>query len=448
MPGPGHYRHYSWEHSYFSGKTRSYLRYKQRMGGLETGFEDVLATQDLIMGLLIPRSGSNTVPQLEAPDGTWIQDTAEIIDFCESAHPSPPVLPGPSRPRQDLASYLVELLADEWMVVHGFWERWHFSLEGDWPCHLRFNEQQWGAILNPNADGEARRASAGQFFELAFGISQPHPDPRGVYAGLLQLGCDANTESAWEASSLRILKRLEEHFSVHDFTLGGLPALGDFGLMAPLYAHLFRDAVPGGALALHFPLVTEWVERTNGNNALNARTYDQKLYSLDENSKLVPRPATSDGGAWLDADKVPATLLPLLAIFFEEMWPVLRDSIRTLSAYIASDAHVAGAELPGKTFTASPGFEHLQTGEGALTQDFQIGGSSGRRMVTAYHAWRLQRVARALNSYDTQGREAVADMLSTFPDGLELLELDGMLGGCPIRKEGGQLFSQAPRSTT
>ena len=441
MPGPGRYRHYSWEHSYFSGKTRSYLRYKQRMGGLEVGFEDVLATQDLIMGLLLPRSGSNTIPQLEAPDGTWVHDTAEIIDFCEAAHPSPPVLPGPSRPRQNIASLLVELLADEWMVVHGFWERWHFSLEGDWPNHLHSNEQQWGAILNPDADGADRREAASQFFELAFGISQPDVDPRGVYAGLLHLGCDPEMESAWDASNLRILKRLEEHFSKHDFTLGGQPALGDFGLMAPLYAHLFRDAVPGGALAIHFPLVTEWVERTNGNNALNARTYDQKLYSLDEKSELVARPATSDGGAWLGSDQVPSTLLPLLGIFFEEMWPALRDSMRTLTAFIASEAHSPGGELPGKTFIATPGFENLQTGEGALTHTFRLGGRQGRRMVTAHHAWRLQRIAAALNACDDQGREVLADMLSAFPDGLELLELDKILSGCKVVKEGGRLFS-------
>ena len=41
------YRLFSWEHSYFSGKVRAYLRYKQRMGGLKPGFEDILATNEL-----------------------------------------------------------------------------------------------------------------------------------------------------------------------------------------------------------------------------------------------------------------------------------------------------------------------------------------------------------------------------------------------------------------
>ena len=54
------YRLYSWEHSYFSGKARAYLRFKERQGALGPGFEDVLATPDLIAGLLTPRSGSGT----------------------------------------------------------------------------------------------------------------------------------------------------------------------------------------------------------------------------------------------------------------------------------------------------------------------------------------------------------------------------------------------------
>ena len=36
------YRLFSWELSYFSGKARAYLRYKERMGDLGEGFEDVL----------------------------------------------------------------------------------------------------------------------------------------------------------------------------------------------------------------------------------------------------------------------------------------------------------------------------------------------------------------------------------------------------------------------
>ena len=154
------YRLFSWEHSYFSGKIRAYLRFKDRMGDLGPGFEDILATPELIAGLLTPRTGSGAVPQMEAPDGTWVQDSSEIIDFCEAAHRKVPVVPDPENsPRHCLAAYLVELLADEWMVVPGFWERWYFSEPGHGLNHLGFNEQQWGAVIAAGADGVSRRAA-------------------------------------------------------------------------------------------------------------------------------------------------------------------------------------------------------------------------------------------------------------------------------------------------
>ena len=108
------YRLFSWEHSYFSGKVRAYLRYKQRSGGLGPGFEDVLATPELIRGLLIPRSGSPAVPQLELPDGRWVQDSSEIIDVCEAAHPEPAVVPGAAAPRQRLVAYQTRNLPHRW----------------------------------------------------------------------------------------------------------------------------------------------------------------------------------------------------------------------------------------------------------------------------------------------------------------------------------------------
>jgi glutathione S-transferase len=438
------YRLFSWEHSYFSGKVRAYLRFKQQQGALGPGFEDVLATPELIQGLLLPRSGSGAVPQLEAPDGTWVQDSSEIIDYCEAAHPAMPVVPDPaSAPRQCLAAYLIELLADEWMVVPGFWERWYFSEGGRTLSHRGFNEQQWGAVLAAGMPGDVRRMAGAGFFESVFGISESRSNPRGVYAGLVQLGCDERTEHAWQASQHHLLTLLEVHFSRHDHVFGGRPSLADYGLLGPLYAHLYRDATSGFALRTHFPIVCEWVERTNGECALNARAYGQKLYSLNEAGELVGRGATSDGGDWLADDAIAESLEPVLRVFFDEMWPVLRSSAEVLSDFIRSDAHAESGELPGKTFTATPGFEAHQTGEGALTHAFQIGGAMGRRMVVPYQIWMLQRLEQALAACIASGpgRASIEAFLARFERGPELLELDGVLSGCRVRKEGARLFA-------
>ncbi|MBW2389729.1 MAG: glutathione S-transferase C-terminal domain-containing protein, partial [Deltaproteobacteria bacterium] len=265
----------------------------------------------------------------------------------------------------------------------------------------------------------------------------------GVYAGLVHLGVDEHTEKAWQASQHRLLGRLEAHFSQHDYLLGGTPSLADFGLLGPLYAHLYRDAVSGFALRTHFPLVCEWVERTNGEGALNARMVGQKIYGLDEDGNLVGRTATSDAGQWLPDDEIPETLLPILEVFFEEMWPVLESSAAVLTRYIQSDAHKPGGELPGKTFTATPGFEALQTDEGALTHSFAIGDVTGRRMVIPYQIWMLQRIEPVLAKAvaTTSGRESVAALIGRFTRGSELLRLGDLLKGCRVRKEGALLYS-------
>jgi glutathione S-transferase len=435
------YRLFSWEHSYFSGKARAYLRYKAEAGAL--AFEDVLATPELMQKLLLPATGTSVVPQLLAPGGRFVQDSSEIVDFCEHAHPAPPVIPAATAPRQRLASYLLELLADEWMVVYAFWERWHHGRDGAEPSHARFNEQQWGAVIAPGADGETRRRAGRRFFEAAFGIHEPEQAPRGVYAGLVALGMTRRTEAAWQASNERLLARLEAHFAKHDFVLGGLPSLGDFALLGPLYAHLYRDAVSGFQLRSGFPLVAEWVERTNHTGFLNARSYGQQLYSLGPDGELVGRPATSDGGAWLPDDAIPDTLLPVLAVFFEEMWPALEASLAALRGYLASGKHPAGGELPGKTFTVTPGFEALQTGDGPLTHAFTLGGVTERRMVTAIHVWMLQRVEAVLRECTSTpaGSRAIEALLGAFPNGGALLGLGARLAGCRVRKQGGRLFA-------
>ena len=439
---PPEYRLFSWEHSYFSGKVRAFLRYKAHAGAL--AYEDILATPELVQGLLVPATQTNVVPQLQMPDGSWVQDSSEIIDTVERAHPVPCVIPpAETAPLQRLACHLIELLADEWMVVWAFFERWQYGRPSVQPNHAAFNEQQWGAVFAPGADGLARRSTARMLFDGPFGVRDAFEAPRGIFAGLVALGATEHTAKAWEASNAHLLGLLETHFGVHDFVLGGLPSLADFALLGPLYAHLYRDPVAGFELRTRYPLVAEWVERTNHTNDLNARGYGQKLYSLDANRDLIARPATSDGGAWLGDDALPPTLLPVLEVFFAEMWPMLRSELTTLRAYLESGRHAPGGELPGKTFTPSPGFEALQTGDGPLVHEFEIGGLRARRMVVPYHVWMLQRLADVLSDCVRMetGRVRIDALLSRLPNGVELRQLDQALAGCRVRKIGGRIFS-------
>ncbi|MDG2336214.1 MAG: glutathione S-transferase family protein [Myxococcota bacterium] len=433
------YRLFSAENSVFSAKVRAYLRFKHGQSDLGSGYEDILVTPELIAKLLIPRSGSPALPQIETPDGDWLQDSSEIIDHCERSHRQIAVIPDAiERPKQRLASYLVELLSDEWLIVPACWERWFFSEDGREPSHRAFNEQQWGAIFGAGKDGLARRAAGAKFFESAFGISEAKTQPRGPYAGLIHLGCTPATQPAWQKSLQRILQALEIHFGQHDYLLGGRPSLADYSLLGPLYAHFYRDPVPGFALRCFYPLICEWVERTNAEGCLNARRYGQKLYSVGSDGSLMGREAMSDGGDWLADDEVPETLDPIFEIFFDEMWPFLCASTDAFKAFLEGEDHKVGGELPRKTFTASPGFEHFQTGEGALTAPFEIGGIQARRMVVPNQIWMLQRIEGAMRGAP---RQTLEPWLARFPAASEWLSLGDRLKGCAIRKQGGQFFS-------
>ncbi|MEK9890773.1 MAG: glutathione S-transferase family protein, partial [Gammaproteobacteria bacterium] len=258
----GGYRLFSVEHSIFSAKVRALMRFKLEQGDLGAGFEDVLATPHLINRWLTPKSGSPSLPQLETPDGGWVQDSSAIVDYLERIHPASPVVPDADlRPRQHLACYLIELLSDEWLIVPACWERWHFSQEDNEPNHRRFNEQQWGAFLKPEGNGKERRQAAATFFDRAFGIDLPPGEKRGPYQGLVELGCTSHTLGAWRQFQEDLLMALERHLERHDYVLGGRPSLADFSLLGPIYVHFCRDPVAGFDLRTRFPLVSEWVER-------------------------------------------------------------------------------------------------------------------------------------------------------------------------------------------
>jgi hypothetical protein len=167
------------------------------------------------------------------------------------------------------------------------------------------------------------------------------------------------------------------------------------------------------------------------------------LYKVDAQGELIGYESMSDNGTWLENDSVPDTVNPILEIFFEEMWPYLRDSIQALQSFVNSDLHMFGDELPRKTFTATPGFEDLQCNEGPLTVPFDIGGVRSRRMVVPYQMWMLQRVEAAMRGCDTA---TLTHWLSAFRHGEDMLTLHALLNDCRVKKQGGLLYSSDPNS--
>lgn len=173
--------HFSCEHSHFCGKTRAYLRFKQQAKSSETlradlfgctatvQFQDVLVTggpSGLRAGLE-QLTGSSAIPQIRLEDGqTYVQDTSAIIDTLEELHPVPAISPTPSAgPRQLLASYLLDLFADEWMLVWCYHSRWRSNMKT--PIDA--------GVLQPGKCPPAREGPAGSIPTVPADFRLPSP---------------------------------------------------------------------------------------------------------------------------------------------------------------------------------------------------------------------------------------------------------------------------------
>ncbi len=74
-------RHHGWPVSPYSAKTRSTLRFK----GID--IEDDIPTARQLRTRIQRAVGRMVMPTVELPDGTWLQDSSDIIDELEAGEP-------------------------------------------------------------------------------------------------------------------------------------------------------------------------------------------------------------------------------------------------------------------------------------------------------------------------------------------------------------------------
>jgi len=298
--------------SYYTGKARAYLRYK------DIPFQEHSATREVYKNLILPRVGWAVIPVVVTPDDQTLQDTSDIIDFLEERFPEPSVYP-PS-PRQRLAALLLEFYGDEWLKIPAMHYRWNHNTE--WII------RQFGALSAPEASAEE---------QMAIGEKTCRP----FRGSLPALGVNETTHTAIEESYEALLRDLDTHFGDHAFLFGSRPSIGDYGLIGPLYAHNYRDPASGALMKRLAPNVAAWVERM-----------------------IEPQPRA---GAFLPGDDVPATLLPVLRRAAEEQLPVAVATVRALGAWL--DAH-PDEDIPRSIgmhqFTLLPGSPREVTSERAI----------------------------------------------------------------------------------
>lgn len=345
-----HYTLYGAPLSLYTGKTRAYLRYKQ------INYTEVFSSRKVYKDIIVPNTSVQFIPVVKTPDNEFIQDTAVIMDKLEEKFPERSVIP-PS-PKQKLVSAIIEMWADEWLLLPAMHYRWNHD-------NFPFIYEEFGKIALPSMPAFMRRI-VGKKLGATFNRFVP-------LLGITQTTIPA-IEDWYENHVLAILN---EHFKTHNYLLGSRPCVGDFGLMGPLYAHLYRDPAPGKLMKSKAPFVAKWVERMNST----------------EQTK----------GEWLADDAIPEGLLPLIARQFIEFWPVQVDSLKQAETWIHANPNTK--KLPRKLG------QH----------QFTIGNVSENRAIRSFSQWKLQRVLDIYQQF-TPLEKTAADPLLHSVGGYELMQ--------------------------
>ncbi|ABC64478.1 glutathione S-transferase [Erythrobacter litoralis] len=324
--------------SLYSGKARAYLDWK----GVD--YEEVLSTPDVYRDVILPNVGRPVIPVVQTQDGAILQDTTRIIDHFEAAAPEPSVYP--ATPRQRLAALLLECFGDEWLVIPAMHYRWNYNEE--WVYG------EFGKTALPDGTPEEQYAIGKERGAAFKGFCQP-------------LGITDATIPAIEASYEHFLRDFDAHLAKHPFLFGTRPSIGDYGLIGPLYAHLYRDPASGEIMARTAPRVAEWVRR-------------------------MVEVETPRSGEFLPDDSIPSTLEPILQRMMAEQVPYLVRVAEMLGQW--ADANDA-AEPPRAVGMA----------------DFTMEGVTGQRIATPFSLWMLQRGLDYLASLSGEERQACAAML-------------------------------------
>ncbi|MBV7258790.1 glutathione S-transferase family protein [Erythrobacter crassostreae] len=324
--------------SLFSGKARAYLDWKG------ADYTEIAPNLQIRNEVIVPAIGRMIIPVVELSDGTMLQDTSLIIDHFESTLGSPSIYP--DTPRQHFAARLLECFGDEWLVLPAMHYRWNYN--EDWIL------EEFGRNMMPDAPRD-QQIAAGTMIGKQF---------RGFVP---ILGINEETIPGIEASYEALLADLDAHFAKHDFLLGSRPSIGDFGLIGPLYAHLYRDPASGEIMKRLAPRVAEWVER-------------------------MVAPSEPLSGEFLPNDEIPPTLIPVLERMMREHVPFLAQTAALFSDWLKQNPT---GDIP----------------RGVRMASFEIEGVKGEGIARTFSLWMLQRALDYMSSLEGADRDVCLDLL-------------------------------------
>lgn len=337
---------YAITHSLYSGRARAYLvkngiAFRELSSGHESFKADVL-----------PRAKLPTIPTLVTAQGEVIRDGAAIIEHFESASGRPCTPPGP---RQRIVSALLDVIGAEGLLRPAMHYRWNFPQDN--LDFLRYHFYHSQRDLPGRDEKTDRMMDRMRFAAQAFGVSE-------------------DTVATVETLYLDFLDALNRHFEQQPYLLGGRPCIGDFGLLAPMYAHLGRDPYPARLMQQRAVRVFRWVER------MNRADQDAPEY-FDAAEDFLP------------GDAVPASLVAVLRILAEDFVPETLAAADAINRWL--DEH---QPQPGQAAERMLG-----------TCQFTVRGQTVTAVAQPYRFYLLQRVQALYAALPPAAAGQVDDLL-------------------------------------
>lgn len=336
--------------SYYTGKARAYFNFKK------ISYREILSSTEVYKNTILPGVGFPIIPVVITDQDVTLQDTTDIIDFFEQLYPEPSIYP--STPLQKLVALLFEVYGDEWLVIPAMHYRWNY------PENIEYAKQAFGATAAPQVSKEEQ-------YQIGSERSEK-------FAGMVPyLGVTEKNREAIEKSYLLFLSDFANHLQTMPFLLGDRPSIGDYGLIGPLYAHLFLDPASGDIMKKQAPDVVDWVHRVH-----------------------TP---TDHTGNFLTNDTVPETLKPLLKRMSDEQIPVLMSTARHVAEWV--DTNPGNQQIP-----RSIGFHR-----------FTVEGIAAEKSISPAHLWMWQRPLDFYQSLSPNDKQRADDFLQFAPEMIKAL---------------------------
>ena len=342
---------YAMPHSLYSGRARSYL-IKNRIP-----FEERSTGHESFKAEVLPKGKLPTIPTLMTVDGEVIRDGAAIIEHFEAATGRPCQ---PPDARQQVISALFDVIGTDGLLRPAMHYRWNFP--DDNLTFVRYH------FLHSQRDVPEREEKTEAMMN------------RMRHAAMI-FGVTEQSQPVVEALYLEYLDALNTHFERYPYLLGWRPCIGDFGLLAPMYAHLGRDPYPARLMQQRAPAVYRWVER------MNREDQDAPEYF-------------NAGNDFLANDEVPETLIPVLKILAEDFVPETLAAAELINSWLAEHQPKSGAVAVGRL------------AEALGTADFTVRGETITALAQPHRFYLLQRVQDAFAPLAQQEQVGVAEILS------------------------------------